>query len=140
MDSIINQDELCTSTETADLLLNKCLLHHNRFPMSIKFIELSALQSKINEQLLNKYLTADEKKQYQFSQTPLNFIAKRIAAKIAFFEIYTGETKLRYNQITVEHDTLGCPYFCAKGRVSGYVLSISDEVNTVAVFCGKTSF
>lgn len=118
----------------------KTLSENSSSQFSVKLIELTALQKKVTAQLLNRYLSPEEKNQYKISQTPLNFLAKRIAAKTAFFEIYTGDARLKCNQITIAHDEKGAPYFCVHGRLKGYSLSISDESNLVAVICSLSSY
>jgi len=141
----IDANELCVSGDVATRLLSRYLPITKLkidTQFSIKFIELLSLQEKSPEELeelLVKYLTPEERVNYERSKAPLYFLAKRIAAKIAFMEIYSGEAKFLYNQIKIENDEKGCPYFYMKNRIPGYALSLSDEANMVAVFCCRTS-
>ena len=133
----MDPNELCISGDVARSLLNKYLLST---PLSIKFIKPLSLQGCITDELLVKYLAPEERVQYEISKSPLCYLAKRISAKMAFMEIYSGEAKLLYNQIKIDNDEKGCPHFyMEEARIPGYALSLSDEANMIAVFCCVTT-
>ena len=125
--------------ETALSLIEQFGHHISSTELSIQFIDVHALTSTPMSDLIHQYLTERERIEYQQHQRPLYFAAKRIASKMAFFDIYHDNQINRPDQLEIEHYQNGCPYFTFDHKKLNYALSISDEAHIVAALCCKRS-
>ena len=111
----------------------------------VEVIRIKESLDKFGDKLAQKILTHEEIAAYQASSRKENFLAKRFAAKEAFYKALgtglRGEVNLQ--AITVVHDGMGKPCFRFNAQVSSILnqhkisqqhLSISDEKNIAVAF------
>lgn len=130
----------CSYMDSAAALVRKVRFSQkSAIRVSARFIELADLQTQNFDVLASRFLSLREQHEFQRSRKPMHYIAKRIASKLAFFEIYDDDQLILFNQLEIEHDPKGRPFFSFENNVLDYMLSISDEQYVVAAFCCKAS-
>ena len=106
---------------------------------------VNAILQKHGERFAERILGQDEWPDYEASNTPGRFLAKRFAAKEAFAKAFGTGLRHPVNMpsILVTHDALGKPLLrfspalealLAQSGIHGRHLSISDEKELVAAF------
>lgn len=106
---------------------------------------IARLHKKYGKALAERLLSQMEMLEYPQAGKPVNFLAKRFAAKEAFAKaVGTGiHSPVSFRNITVGHDVLGKPEFHYEAELQKWLdkqgikqvhLSMSDEEDTVVAF------
>ncbi|MCS4533556.1 holo-ACP synthase [Neisseria montereyensis] len=106
---------------------------------------IARLHKKYGKALAERLLSQMEMLEYPQAGKPVNFLAKRFAAKEAFAKaVGTGiHSPVTFRHITVGHDALGKPEFHYDPELQKWLdkqgirqvhLSMSDEEDTVVAF------